>query len=267
MRWPRESRVCVTADPVRLRQVLLNLVSNAIKYNRPAGEVEVTIDKSGAEISVEVRDTGVGMSAQQIQHLFEPFNRLGAERTAVDGTGIGLTIARRLVHGMGGRITVSSEVGKGSRFVVYLTGGVTDQGAGGDVATLGGPAATGHAHGPVVYIEDNLVNAVLVQELLNQRPGIDLTVASDGLSGVFVVKQLRPRLVLIDMQLPDIDGDEVFRRLRDDPSIRNIPCVALSANAMPDDVRAALALGFLDYWTKPIDLRRFLSKLDDLLGA
>ena len=264
----------VLADPVRLRQVLLNLLSNGIKYNRPGGRVTVSAEANGSWWLLRVEDTGRGLSAEQLQHLFEPFNRLGAEREGIAGTGIGLAIVQASVQHMGGTVQVRSTPGQGSVFELALQQSVPPQ-----------PVPQGFAAGPplppalpptlpacgdrrplLIYIEDNAVNMLIVRELVRQRPDLDFEGAVDGASGLAAVRRLQPALVLLDMQLPDTDGHAVLRQLRADPATAGIRCIALSANAMPEDIRIALAEGFDDYWTKPLDLSAFLRALEKLFG-
>ena len=258
----------VLADPVRLRQVLINLLSNAIKYNRPGGEVRLWSVQQGDRVALHVADTGVGIAPDRLHQAFEPFNRLGAEATAVEGSGIGLALVKVLVEGMGGEVEARSQLGHGSEFIVWLPAAPQDAAAA-VVAALP-PAVAASAHAPasarVLYIEDNPVNALLVREMLAHRPAVTVSVAEDGHSGVAQALALLPDLILVDMQLPDIDGHAVLRALRADPRTATIRCVALSANATSGDVDAALAAGFADYWTKPIDFRRFLDRVDSLLG-
>jgi PAS domain S-box-containing protein len=265
----------VMADHKRLRQVLSNLLSNAIKYNRRGGRVDIALidedvadDESGRWLGFCVKDTGRGLTPAQMQRLFEPFNRLGAERDGIEGTGIGLTIVRALVHRMGGRIEVQSRPGEGSEFRVWLLRG--NEGKADSDLTIPGlldvdAASAADAPMDVLYIEDNPVNVLLVNELVAMRPRALLHVATDGRSGVARARALRPRAVLIDLQLPDIDGFEVLRLLRADPALQGLVCIALSANAMSEDIARAMRLGFDDYWTKPIDFARFLGGLDHLL--
>jgi signal transduction histidine kinase/CheY-like chemotaxis protein len=256
----------VRADPTRLRQVLLNLISNGVKYNRPGGHVELSAVRQGGWVELRVADTGRGLNEEQLRHLFEPFNRLGNEGGNVEGTGIGLVIVKSLVERMGGSIAVESRPGVGSVFTLRLVDASQD---GAPVPTSiapGGWEADDQAPGgSVLYIEDNTVNALIVQELVARRPGLRLSVAVNGHSGVEEARRLRPDLILLDMQLPDIDGLEVLRRLRADPDTAGIRCIAVSANVMPDDVARAMAAGIDDYWTKPIDMNAFLSTIDRLL--
>jgi PAS domain S-box-containing protein len=262
----------VWADPTRLRQVLLNLLTNAVKYNRRGGTVHVESARAGDRVALRVRDSGRGMASEQLAMAFEPFNRLGLESKGIEGTGIGLAIVKANVERMGGSVSVQSTLGEGSVFEVTLPC------APGTVPTPASPpqplaAEPAHAAVPapartgrLLYIEDNPVNALIVRELVAQRGNLTLDEADDGMSGIDRARSARPDLILLDMQLPDIDGLEVLRRLRADPSTAAIPCIALSANAMPEDIQVALGAGFADYWTKPLDFRVFLGALDTLFG-
>jgi PAS domain S-box-containing protein len=265
----------VKADATRLRQALLNLASNAIKYNRAGGQVRIDSQQLGAEVRLRVRDTGQGMSEAQMRQLFEPFNRLGRDSGdgGVEGTGIGLAIVKALVEAMGGSVHVESAPGVGSVFELRLQSAAEaaapeapsepdEAGPGAE----GSRSSTGTPRHTVLYIEDNPINALIISELLTRRPDIALQVAVDGTSGVAQASALRPDLVLLDMQLPDFDGFEVLRRLRADPATAAIPCIALSANAMPADIERALAAGMSDYWTKPLDFKAFMAALDTLFG-
>ncbi|MBE7427699.1 MAG: PAS domain-containing protein [Ideonella sp.] len=264
--------LAVWADPTRLRQVLLNLLSNAIKYNRHGGTVMVEARAlDGTRVALCVRDSGRGMTAAQLAHVFEPFNRLGLEGKGIEGTGIGLAIVKANVERMGGDVQVQSTPGVGSTFEVRLPRPQPDAPAQrppslpARAAPMPEPLAAGR-HGRLLYIEDNPVNALIVRELVAQRGQLVLDEAADGASGIASAHRQRPDLILLDMQLPDLDGLEVLRRLRADPETSAIPCIALSANAMPDDIAQALGAGFADYWTKPLDFRVFMNTLDTLFG-
>ncbi|MEW6690516.1 MAG: hybrid sensor histidine kinase/response regulator, partial [Pseudomonadota bacterium] len=217
---------------------------------------------AGPEVVLSVTDTGRGMSAEQLEHLFEPFNRLGAERRGIEGTGIGLTIVKALVNGMGGRIAVDSEPGRGTRFDVALPATAVPAPSAAAEPAATGPSPLQGQRGRLLYIEDNPVNVLLVEELVRNLSGLSIDSAGTGAEGVRLAAELRPDLVLVDMQLPDFDGYEVLRRLRAQAETAQVPCVALSANAMPQDIEAARRAGFDDYWTKPIDFRAFLGALE-----
>ncbi len=243
----------VRADATRLKQVIVNLLTNAIKYNRPGGSVHLEVEPDAGRVLIRLRDDGVGMTPEQQAHAFEPFNRAGAERDGIEGTGIGLTIVKALVEGMGGRIAVRSTRGVGSVFEVRL-----------DAAAESGPLALPARR--LLYIEDNAVNVLIVSELARRREGLEFDSAPDGASGVARAGQTLPALTLVDMQLPDIDGLEVLRRLRANPLTANLRVVALSANAVPADIQRALQAGFDDYWTKPLDFKVFNAALDEVFG-
>ena len=252
------------ADPTRLRQVLLNLLTNAIKYNRAGGEVAIAARVAGDTIRLSVSDTGRGMTGEQLGKLFEPFNRLGMDIEGIEGSGIGLTISRALVEGMGGRIEVSSEAGHGTVFDVTLPQAEAVADAAPVPALPVGAAAPACAErsGQLLYIEDNTVNVLLVEELVRSLSGLRIVSELTGATGVARARALRPDLILVDMQLPDFDGFEVLRQLRASTETAATPCIALSANAMPADIERGLAAGFDDYWTKPIRFKPFLDALD-----
>jgi PAS domain S-box-containing protein len=258
--------VLMRSDPARLHQVLLNLLSNAIKYNRAEGWVRLELERDLHFVHIVVRDNGLGMSAEQQAQLFQPFNRLGRERSDVEGTGIGLVLVRQLVGLLGGEISVSSRLGEGT--VVRVTLPASDGRA---LAELARPHAEpmrqGEKRGLVLYIEDNPINTILVEQLLSRWPDTQLVTAVDGASGLERARALRPDVVLLDMQLPDMSGMDVLRELKGDTATRDLVVVALSASAVPKDVAAARAAGALDYWTKPIDFDAFLDGLGRLLST
>jgi PAS domain S-box-containing protein len=262
--------VRVRADRVRLKQVLLNLLSNAIKYNRDAGRVHVEAHTiAEGQVHISVSDTGPGIAPERIRELFQPFSRLDAAQSAVEGTGIGLTITRRLVEMMGGEIGVDSRPGTGSRFWVELPcedagtePGTPDTGEGSV------PPAPESGRGRVVlYIEDNPANLKLVTQLLGRRRHVHLITAHTPALGLELAAARRPELILLDINLPDMDGYQVLDILRADRRLRNTPVVAISASAMPRDVDRGLAAGFDEYLTKPIDVKRFYAVLERWLGG
>jgi signal transduction histidine kinase/AmiR/NasT family two-component response regulator len=258
-----DRRLCAAADRLRLRQVLVNLLSNAIKYNRPQGRVDVTVGGDAAEVYIDVRDTGRGLTPEQQSGLFQPFNRVGAEKGDVEGTGLGLVIARQLVEAMGGRIEVRSVPAQGSTFTVHLRReSRPDDAAPAPTAVLPLPAASGAPVRRVLYIEDNPVNTALMQEMLSLRGGLELEVAGTGAAGLAAARRSRPDLLLVDIGLPDMNGLAVVRSLRADPLTARLPCVAVSAYALEDDEREARAAGCVGYLTKPFALARLYAEID-----
>ena len=257
----------VLADRQRLQQVLLNLLSNSIKYNRPGGTVTVSCE-AGAEgrLRIHVTDTGDGIAADKLQRLFTPFDRLGAEASAVEGTGLGLALSKTLVEAMGGTLRVQSRPGTGSTFSVELA--VASAPGVADVVT---PAAieptaddgTGRAPRKILYIEDNLSNLRLVQSVLARRAATTVLSAMQGRVGIALARDHRPDLILLDRHLPDMSGDEVFRLLRDDPRTRDIPVIVLSADAIPARMQRLLEAGVRAYLTKPLDVPSLLAAVDE----
>jgi PAS domain S-box-containing protein len=257
----------VRADRTRLKQVLLNLLSNAVKYNREGGSVSVRIEDQGACWRVCIDDTGPGLDAEQQSRLFVSFERLEAARSAIEGTGIGLALSRRLVELMGGRIGVQSEPGRGSSFWVELP-------KADDRAPAPSPAAPAEPEsvqvaGPLhelLCIEDNPVNRTLVEHIIALRPQWRLLGAATPSAGLELARTRKPRLILLDIHLPEMDGWAVLRVLREDPATRDIPVVAVSAHAMPADLARGQAAGFAEYLTKPLQLERVLALLDEHAG-
>jgi CheY-like chemotaxis protein len=215
-----------------------------------------------------VRDTGPGLAPDALAQLFEPFNRLGAERGRIPGTGIGLTISKSLVEQMDGTIAVHSAAGQSTRFEVTLpAAGVDEPVAPASAPVPLPPEPRAVRGGLLLYIEDNPVNVTLVEAIVAGMPGLRMVSAGDGAGGVARAVAERPDVVLVDMQLPDIDGLEVLRRLRAEPTTAHLPCIALSANAMPEDIVRAREAGFDDYWTKPIQVGLFRDALTRRFAA
>jgi CheY-like chemotaxis protein len=261
----RPDRSAVRADPDALEQVLANLLSNAIKYNRQHGRVRISF-RAGEAGELSVEDTGKGLSESQLGRLFEPFNRLDAEKSPVPGTGLGLVITKQLVETMGGRLEVRSKLGHGSRFAVLLPLARRSRDPSGGTLRLEFPSQwdTGREYS-VLYIEDDEINQVLMEQVFSTQPDWRLHCAGSGTEGLTAAVREHPDVILLDINLPDIPGTEVFRRLQADPRTRVIPCVAVSADALPSQVSRLHALGFEDYWTKPLDLPATIGKLKRLL--
>ena len=258
-------RVLVRADRVRLRQVLLNLLSNAIKYNRRGGRASIHWEQRQADCMIRIVDTGVGMSEAQQAHLFEPFNRLGAERSGVEGTGIGLVLARHLAQLMGGDVGVHSRSGVGTTATLTLDRAQPTAAHANDTRPAPLPASLGQLR--VLYAEDNEVNVEIVRGALQARPAFTLRVASSGAQALALARAELPDLMLVDMHLGDTTGLELASALLADPRTRRIRLVALSADALPAQIDAALRLGFEAYLTKPVNLAQLLRVLDDAAGA
>lgn len=251
----------VLADRMRLKQVLLNLMGNAIKYNHKGGQVEVQCQLQADAVWLGVRDNGPGIASQDQGRLFQPFERLAAMDSGVEGTGIGLALSQRLVLAMGGSIGVDSEVGSGSLFWIRLPSAVIAGQGPAQVAKvqIGSEEPPAGQRRRVLYIEDNIVNISLMQAILSQLSDVELTCAESPQEGLHLAHALKPDLILTDIQLPGMDGLAVLAKLRADEATRSIPVVAVSANALQSDVDAALAAGFQSYVTKPLDLDLLVS--------
>ncbi|MDP2238533.1 MAG: ATP-binding protein [Burkholderiales bacterium] len=259
----------VIADRTRVKQVLINLLFNAIKYNRPEGAVAVECTLSPPDrIRISVRDTGAGLTPEQLAQLFQPFNRLGKEAGAEEGTGIGLVVTKRLVELMGGVIGADSAVGAGSVFWFELSLTTAPLLAAQEVehAALVRPQVPdGAPQRTLLYVEDNPANLELVEQLIARRPDLRLLSAADGNLGIEFARVYQPQVILMDINLPGISGLAAMKILRADPSTAHIPIIALSANAVPHDIEKALEAGFFNYLTKPIKVNQFMDALDAAL--
>lgn len=256
----------VQADNTRLKQVLVNLMSNAVKYNRQGGNVTVgtTLTASG-RVRIAVTDTGAGIPHERLGQLFTPFSRLGAEATETEGTGIGLVISKRLIEAMDGQIGVETRAGAGSTFWIDLPAAETPVHKDPEPATRRVPSIL--PPGTVLYVEDNPANLKLVRQALARHPQITLLEAHNGSLGIDIATAHRPDLILLDINMPGMDGLEMLSRLRAEPATRSIPAVAISAAAMEKDIRRAMDAGFRRYLTKPIDIAELLETVGELLGA
>ena len=270
MNFPRfDTPTFVSADRTRVKQVLINLFSNAIKYNKPNGAVIVDCELSQPDtIRVSIRDTGAGLTPDKLAQLFQPFNRLGQEASAEEGTGIGLVVTKRLVELMGGTIGVSSVVGEGSVFWIELrktSAPKLDTSATETSAMEEAIAPSNGAKRTLLYVEDNPANLQLVKQIILRRPDIRLLSATDGNLGIELARSSRPDAILMDINLPGLSGTAAMQILRADAATSAIPVVALSANAIPRDIERGLEAGFFRYLTKPIRVEQFLRVLDEAL--
>lgn len=257
----------VFADQQRLLQVLLNLLGNAVKYNEPGGTVEISWTGDAREVSIAVRDGGAGIAAEDLEHIFSPFERLSAGATATEGTGLGLAVAQSLVVAMEGTIEVQSTPGVGSTFTVRLRAAAAN-GMPGDApaADRSGVDALS-ARRTVLHIDDNLTGQRVVERLVRRLPGITIVSSSYGHYGLELARRERPDVILLDLHLPDLPGEEVMRRLQDDAATRDIPVVIVSADASRETARRLTAAGASTLVSKPIDADVLLAVLDELTSV
>jgi PAS domain S-box-containing protein len=267
------SRVAIQADRQRLLQVLLNLLSNAVKYNHPGGRVDVVCyDSAPGKVRLVVADTGRGIHPEDGDRVFTPFDRLGAEQTGVEGTGVGLALSQHLVQRMGGRIGFESVPDIGSSFFVELAGATQSSEALPDVGLALGwsEAAPGADVGGVfrvLLMEDDVSNIDLVERVLSRRPGVELLAALHGGLGIELAHEHMPDLILVDLHLPDMHGTEVLDRLAEDPATAPIPVAVVGSDAAAHEVRQLLGRGVVGFLTKPFDVRALLSLVDAVRSA
>jgi CheY-like chemotaxis protein/anti-sigma regulatory factor (Ser/Thr protein kinase) len=260
----------IRADRQRFKQVLVNLLANAVKYNRDGGEIHVTLTSERVgTFRVSVIDTGIGVATEDLSRLFQPFERLSADGTGVEGTGLGLALTKKLMIAMDGEVGVSSRVGEGSTFWVELP--IAESPANGGqgestrhqaaLATVSGPSVT------VLYIEDNLTNVRLLEQVMRLRPNVDLMVAMQGRIGLQMALDHRPGIILLDLHLPDMSGNEVLRSIRADERTAATPVVILSADATSGQSGQPNPAGATAFLSKPFDIARLLQLVDDLGGS
>jgi PAS domain S-box-containing protein len=256
-------------DRTRAKQVLVNLLSNAIKYNRVNGTVEVSCSSSAESLTVCIKDTGQGLSPNQLVQLFQPFNRLGQENGKEEGTGIGLVVTKQLIELMGGTISVTSTVGIGSEFTIELIRDVSPRLANGNTMPRELVPQSGEEVADpwrtLLYVEDNPANLMLVEQIIDGIPSLRMFSATDGNAGVASARTHLPDVILMDINLPGISGTDAMKLLHMDPATKHIPIIALTANAMLRDIKNGLDAGFFRYLTKPIKINEFLNALDDAL--
>jgi len=258
---------CVHADKQRLKQVLLNLCSNAVKYNQNEGQVHVWVERlATGRFQIGVEDSGLGIAPEQQSRLFVPFERLGADQPGTEGTGLGLVLSKHLIELMHGTIGFESVVGQGSTFWVELPAAEPEDVKAPQVPEIS--IAGGRGRGAtVLYIEDNLSNYRLVESIFEQRPQVRLIPAMQGRLGLELAGEHRPDLILLDLHLPDLAGDEVLRRLKENPETRNIPVVILTADALRCSQERLEKLGAAAYVTKPLQIQPFLALVDQILSS
>ncbi len=264
---PQNCHAQVEADPVRLRQVLVNLFSNAIKYSKPGSIVTLTCQTFRDELRLEVIDQGVGIPPEKHAQVFQPFERLGADLSPVEGTGIGLAIAKSFIEAMHGRIGFTSIPGSGSNFWIQLP--LAHEKDSSDTLPAHTPQETASrvatGSGKILYVEDNAANVTLMQHVFRHLPDIKLLIANDAEQALLVLEQEQPDLILMDINLPGMSGIEALRHIRANPRTRHVPVIAISAAAMPHDLEAVRHAGFNDNFVKPFDISELLNRVRALL--
>jgi CheY-like chemotaxis protein/two-component sensor histidine kinase len=268
-----DSAARVTGDATRVKQILINLLSNAVKYNTEGGRIHVASRRGSAGggggghrdcVEITITDTGLGMTPQQLSQLFQPFNRLGRERSSLEGTGIGLVISQRLAELMGGSVRARSTAGEGSSFILTLPRASPAESTPAGLDEIA--PETGSYHQRIVhYVEDNETNVEVMRGILARRPQVQFDVSVTGLDGLAAIRARRPDLILLDMHLPDIDGMELLRHLKADPGTASIPVVVVSADALGSQIETAMAAGARQYLTKPVSVSQLLGVVDAVL--
>ena len=265
------SDIChVRADRTRVKQVLLNLLSNAVKYNKESGEIDIhTEEAPDGRIRISVTDTGPGISETHIREVFEPFNRLDANQTDVEGTGIGLTISKKIVEELGGEIGLESELGKGSTFWIALPkekNPLSETENEEPAAPPPSPASNADRSHTVLYIEDNPANIKLMRQVFKNRTNIEFKTAHTPETGLELAMTQRPDLILLDINMPQMDGYQVLRVIKGDASLKTVPVIAVTANAHQKDIERGKAAGFTDYITKPLDIENLNKVVDKVIS-
>ena len=264
------NKILIEVDLIRIKQVILNLISNAIKYNKPNGKVIISYDKShDHQIRIGIKDNGPGISQDNICNVFKPFERFHPQAENIEGTGIGLTISKQLIELMSGEIGFESFVDKGCHFYIDLplsSNSITEK----EMQfseQIDSPSKSSQAkRKKVLYIEDVKVNIELVKHILSLRDNLTFFSATKALPGIELAKSELPDLILMDLRLPDMDGITAFKQLQLIKELKHIPVMALTANAIDGESEKALSLGFKNYITKPINIDHFLKEIDKLLS-
>ncbi|MBT3703021.1 MAG: PAS domain S-box protein [Alphaproteobacteria bacterium] len=267
--------ILLRADEARLRQILLNLLSNAIKYNRPSGKVTIKTVLRGTICRIYVTDTGAGLAEEDATKVFEPFNRLGWENSETEGTGIGLAISKRLIEAMHGNIGYTSETGEGTSFWIdvpldrhrIIRRTPKNSNANSNIVerqevSRGFPSTKTFK---LLYVEDNKANVTLMQQVIKRQKNAQLYIAETAEAGLIQVAEIQPDIIVMDINLPGMDGFEALDALKSNSDTRDIPVIALSADAMPHQVAKGQQLGFTSYLTKPLDIPEFEKILKELL--
>ncbi|MGZ0187861.1 MAG: ATP-binding protein [Alphaproteobacteria bacterium] len=254
------------ADAQRLRQILLNLLSNAVKYNRENGTIAITARFFDKRVRIAIIDTGIGIAPEVAADAFVPFNRLGAEGSNIEGAGIGLSLCKRLIEAMGGTIHFVSEPGVGSTFTIDLPTG-EEKDAHIDAPQFEASATTTQSgQYSLLYVEDNLENLSLIQHLVATLDDVEMLSAQNGPEGLEIARTKHPDIIVLDLNLPGMSGLEILQHIKADETLRNTPVIALTAAAMPIDVKRGQAAGFYRYVTKPLDVTAFLAIIDSALA-
>jgi PAS domain S-box-containing protein len=259
----------IRTDHTRFRQSLLNLITNAIKYNRPNGTVTLDCHETpGAMLHINVADTGNGISENMLDDLFQPFNRLGAENTEIEGTGIGLTITKQIIEAMDGHIGVDTKIGEGSTFWIELPLSerkLIDEGAAGTQETGYDTKPLPDIEGTVLYVEDNPANLQLMEMIIERVEGLSMISAHNAELGIELAKSRYPNLIILDINLPGMDGYDALKKLKNIEKTKDIPIIALSANAMVRDIERGINAGFKQYLTKPIKVEEVVSAIKNVI--
>ena len=257
----------ISVDSICFKQIMINLISNAVKYNRVGGEVVISCERSADRLDISIRDTGMGIPLKFQSELFQPFNRLGAEKSNIEGSGVGLVITKKLTEHMNGTINFKTSQGEGTTFWVSFPLVMDDDAQPYDQSNVDNAvqALLFEDHKKILYVEDNASSQRLMSQLIMRYANLDLMEADQALQGLYLARTQSPDLIILDINLPGMNGFEMLEVLKQDPLTKNIPVIALSANAMAYDVKKGQNAGFDYYLTKPIDLAQFVSVCNSIL--